>query len=390
MAQNVNPQIDGIGIIPNGSYSVPERDLALTVAQEAIKESGVGFSAIDGIYMPSPRPWTRQGFFSTYLVHLLGLDISESVEVSTGGTSGSHALHAAASDIREGVIDAALVLAVERNSIIETTGPYFGYISRLFDAEFEAPIGMTIPGCYAQSMQRYIYDYGVEREHMADIVVKNRANAVDNPDTLFDDATTREDVLSARTISDPITIYECPFPCDGAAALVVTNGHISSKSSIADPVTIRGVGSHHAPSHLLMTRHGSITELPAVAEATQTAVADAGISLNQVDVFEPYAPFPHIEAIVIEELGLAERGAGVDMCLSDATAPDGKIPVSPSGGCLGRGHPPMVTPLLNYVEAVRQLRGTATQQVASPTVALTTAEHGHVNGVTATVFSAEA
>jgi acetyl-CoA C-acetyltransferase len=389
VAQNVDPQIDGVGIVPNGSYSVPERDLALTVVREAIEESGVNLATIDGIYMPSPRAWTLQGFFSTYLIHLLGLDISESVEVSTGGTSGSHAFHTAVSDIREGTIDAALVLAVERNSTIETTGPYFEYISRLFDAEFESPIGMTIPGCYAQSMQRYIYEYGVEREHMADIVVKNRANAVNNPDTLFDDTLTREDVLSSHAISDPITLYECPAPCDGAAALVVTNGHVHSESSTVDPVTITGVGSHHAPSHLLMTRHDSITEFPAVAGATQAAVDDAKISLDQVDMFEPYAPFPHIEAIIIEELGLAERGAGVDMCLSDATAPDGEIPVSPSGGCLGRGHPPMVTPLFNYVEAVRQLRGTATQQVASPTTALTTAEHGHVNGVTATVLSGE-
>jgi len=49
----------------------------------------------------------------------------------------------------------------------------------------------------------------------------------------------------------------------------------------------------------------------------------------------------------------------------------------------------MVTPLLNYVAAVKQLRGTASTQIPDVERVLTTAEHGHVNGVTATVFGTE-
>jgi acetyl-CoA acetyltransferase len=93
-----------------------------------------------------------------------------------------------------------------------------------------------------------------------------------------------------------------------------------------------------------------------------------------------------VEAVFAEELGLVEPGDGAAACLRGETIPDGRFPISPSGGPLGRGHPAMVTPLLNYVEAVRQLRGTAPRQVPDARRALTTSEGGHVDGVTATVL----
>ena len=382
------PTVSGIGLVPNGRYSIPDRDLALGVIREAVAEAGLDLSAIDGLYMPSPRPWTPQGFFSTYLHRLLGLETRRSIEVATGGTSGGHAFHAAVENVRSGAVEAALVLALERHSLIETTGPYFDYVATLFDREFETPIGLTIPGVYAQSLRRYLFEYGIEREDVAEIVVKNRRNARANPNALFDEAVTRREVLSSRPIADPIRLYECPAPCDGAAAVVITDG--PSDGAAEPPVSVAGIGAHHAASHLLMSHRNEPTELPAIAESASRAVADAGVGVDAIDVFEPYTPFPHIEAIFAEELGLVGRGEGVDACLDGTTAPDGAHPISPSGGCLGRGHPPMVTPLLNHVEAVKQLRGTASTQVDGAEYAMTTAEHGHVNGVTATVFTTEA
>ncbi len=387
MTQATAPVVAGIGTVPNGTHSVPERDLALTVVRDALEDASVELPAVDGLYMPSPRPWTRQGFFSTHLLYQLGLEVDRSLEVSTGGTSGGHAFHAAVSDVRDGTVETALVLAVERNSTIDTTGPYFDYVLKLFDAEFESPIGMTIPAAYAQSMQRYCHEHDVDRDDIAEIVVKNRANGVANPDALFDDDLSRADVLEARPVADPIRLFDCPAPCDGAAAILLTAADRPESGS--QPVSVAGTGYHHDPSHFVMSRGSRTTELPAVGRAADEAVDGAGVSVADIDVVEPYAPFPHIEAIVAEELGFAARGDGAEACLEGRTAPDGEIPISPSGGCLGRGHPAMVTPLLNYVAAVRQLRGTAPTQVPGAERVLTTAEHGHVNGVTATVFSVE-
>lgn len=385
MSNVVAPTVVGVGTVPNGTHAVPERDLALTVLQDALGDAPIELDAVDGLYMPAPRPWTRQGFFSTSLLRVLGLDVSQSLEISTGGTSGGHAFHTAVSDIREGRIETALVLAVERNSTIDTTGAYFDYILKSFDAEFESPIGMTVPAAYAQSMQRYVHDYDLDRDDLAEIVVKNRENGAANPESVFSDVPTKAEVLDARPVADPIRLFDCPAPCDGAAAILLTGSEDRSSSSI----TVTGTGFHHEPTHFLVGPDTDPTRLSAVGHAAESALDQADNGISDIDVFEPYAPFPHIESMITEELGLVEQGEGIEACIEGRTAPDGDIPISPSGGCLGRGHPPMVTPLLNYADAVDQLRETAPTQVPDAECVLTTAEHGHLNGVTAAVFTTE-
>jgi len=197
-------------------------------------------------------------------------------------------------------------------------------------------------------------------------------------EVFFDASTDVESVLGSEVIADPLRLFECPALCDGAAALVVT-------SEPAGP-RVAGIGHHHPPSHLSGVQGVSMATLPAVGPSSEEAFTDAGVSVEDIDVLEPYAPFPHIEAILTEELGLFERGEGAAACARGETRPDGTIPVSPSGGCIGRGHPAMVTPLLNYVAAVRQLQRTASRQVPGAETVLTTSEHGHVDGMTTTII----
>jgi len=377
--------VTGVAALSNGTYETPERDLTGAVVIDALTEAGLDIDDVDGLYMPKPRAWTPQGFFSTFLVHWLGFDLDRSLEVYTGGTSGGTAMRSAVSDVRAGDVEAAVVLAVERSSISDTD-EYFEYILDLFDREFQSPVGPSIPGVYAQSMQRYCHEYDVDREALASVAVKNRRHAVENPQALFDDPIDIDAVLDSRPIADPLHLYECPAPCDGAAALVVTGEDLAQKST-ASPITVGGVGYHHPPSHLLGTRAESLSALPAARHAAAEAFEDAGISAADLDVLEPYAPFPHVEVILTEELGLFERGEGAAACARGETALDGPVPVSPSGGCLGRGHPAMVTPLLNHVAAVEQLRGTAANQVPDAEVAFTSSEHGHVDGMNAAVFT---
>lgn len=375
--------VAGAAALPNETYDEPERDLALRVILEALDAADRAPGDVDGVYMPKPRPWTDQGFLSSLLVDRLGASPARSMETYTGGTSGGNAFHAAVGDVRAGRVETAVVAAVERNSTIET-GDYFEYVLGIFDREFQSPAGPSIPGMYAQSMQRYCHDFDVEREALAAIAAKNRTNGARNPDALSGEPVTADDVLASRPVADPLRLYDCPAPCDGAAAVVVT----AAPGPASPSVRVAGIGGAHAPSHLVGPRDGPLSTFPAVGAAADEAFADAGTTASAVDVFEPYAPFPHVEAIVTEELGLFEPGDGAAACVRGETDVDGPHPVSPSGGCLGRGHPAMVTPLLNYVEAVRQLRGTAANQVAGTEAVATTSEHGHVDGVTATVLEA--
>lgn len=372
-----NAHVAGIATLPLGTYEAPERDLAAWVARDAVADADVKLADVEGVYMPKPRYWAEQNFFSTAFIKHLGLDVRRNVEIYTGGTSGGKALHGAVTDVRSGRVKTALVLAVERDSVIETER-YYEYILSIFDAEFTSAIGPTVPGIYAHSFQRYLHEYDVAREDVASVAVKNRDNAAANPEAIFDSTTTLESVLASEAIAEPLRLYECPILCDGAAALVVTNDTAGPRVS--------GVGHHHSPSHLSGVPGRSMASLPAAKLSVEEAFADAGVGIDDVDVMELYAPFPHVEAILTEELGLFERGDGAAACVRGETRPDGPYPISPSGGCLGRGHPAMVTPLLNHAAAVRQLRGTAPNQIGGASTALTTSEHGHVDGMTTTVF----
>lgn len=376
--------VTGIGTLPTGEYEdIPERDMFTHVVTAAIEDAGVALTDIDGVYMPKPRPWAPQGFFTTYMINRLGLDVNRNLELYTGGTSGGLALHGAVSAVRADRADVAVVAAVERDSIVDTDA-YFDYVLGLFDHEFQSPIGPSVPGMYAQSLQRYLHEYDVDREDVAAITVKNRDNGAANPEGLFDESTTVDRVLNSDPIADPLRVYECPLLCDGAAAVVVT-----ANGSDSDPI-VSGLGYAHPPSHLMGSRTASLSTLPAVAPSVGEALADGNATVEDVDVFEPYCPFPHIEAMFTEEIGLFDHGTGAAHCAQGVTRPDGRVPVSPSGGCIGRGHPAMVTPTYNHVEAVRQLRGTASQQIDDARTVITTSEHGHVDGMATTVFTTEA
>ncbi|MEF8887688.1 MAG: thiolase family protein, partial [Haloarculaceae archaeon] len=366
--------ITGVSSTLDREYDLPERDLALHAILGALDGASEDPVDVDGLYLPKPRPWAEQGFFSTLISDRLGMAPDRRLEVYTGGTSGGNAFQAAVSDVRAGRVETAVVAAVERNSTIDTAD-YFEYIVDIFDREFQAPAGPSVPGMYAQSLQRYCHEFGADREAVAAIAAKNRSNAAGNPGAVFGGDLSAAEVLDSRPIADPLRLLECPTPCDGAAALVVT---AEPDGATGAPVRVSGVGAGHATSHLLGARDGSLARFPAVGTATGEALADAGAGAAAVDVFEPYAPFPHVEAIITEELGLYDRGEGATACVRGETAVDGPHPVSPSGGCLGRGHPAMVTPLLNYVAAVDQLRGDAPNQVHGAERALTTSEHGHV------------
>jgi acetyl-CoA acetyltransferase len=100
-----------------------------------------------------------------------------------------------------------------------------------------------------------------------------------------------------------------------------------------------------------------------------------------VDVAEVYGVFAATELMLYEDLGFFDKGKAADAVRDGETRLDGKIPMNPSGGRLSLGHPPGATPMYEFVEIVRQLRGEAGErQVKSPGVGLIQAEHGMLNG----------
>src|SRR4029077_5441422 len=94
------------------------------------------------------------------------------------------------------------------------------------ESDLETAVGLTMSGIYAMRAQRYMHDYGIDHGQLALVSVKNKRNAAKNPLAHFREPVTVEQVLSSRTIADPLTLLECSPATDGAAAVVVVSAKV--------------------------------------------------------------------------------------------------------------------------------------------------------------------
>ncbi len=239
-------------------------------------------------------------------------------------------------------------------------------------------MGAPIP-LYAMSTQRYMHEYGVSAEAIAEVPVILRENASKNPDALYRTPITRDEVLASPMMSPPIHLLECSAFCYGAVAAVLASPE-AARETKKSPVWITGIGEAHHPSHFIPQR-ASITTFESAVKASKACFAEAGRSHADVDVAEVYGVFAATELMIYEDLGFFEKGKAADAVRDGKTRLDGEIPMNPTGGRLSLGHPAGATPLYELAEVVRQLRGEAGErQVRNANVGLIQSEHGMLNG----------
>jgi acetyl-CoA acetyltransferase len=212
-------------------------------------------------------------------------------------------------------------------------------------------------------------DSGVTKQHLADVVVKNRANGVHNPDAMFRAEVTAADVLASRVVCEPLHLWMLCSPNEGAAAVVLGAG--------PGGVQLRAAALRsHLPGHVLnegtpMSGLIGSDPTPPSTLAARDAYEAAGLGPEDLDAVECQDTDAARELLAYEELLLCAPGGCADLLASGATRRDGRIPVNPSGGLLSKGEPLGASALGQVVELVRQLRGTCgDRQVEGARVAL--------------------
>ncbi|MFJ4873835.1 thiolase C-terminal domain-containing protein [Streptomyces sp. NPDC088745] len=220
--------------------------------------------------------------------------------------------------------------------------------------QFEAPYGHTLVAKYAMAARRHMHEYGTTLEQLAEVAVQARANAATNPDAMFRDPLTVDEVLSGPMIADPFTKLHCCLRSDGGCAvLLVAEDHVPDMAK--EPVWVLGTGT--SVSHTTMSEWDDFTVSPA-ALSGRRAYADAGLSPADVDLAEIYDAFTYMTLVTLEDLGFCAKGEGGPFVEKGRLLRDGALPVNTDGGGLSACHPGM-RGLFLLVEAVRQLRGEA-------------------------------
>jgi acetyl-CoA acetyltransferase len=117
-----------------------------------------------------------------------------------------------------------------------------------------------------------------------------------------------------------------------------------------------------------ITTRADMTELPGYM-AAEALYRNAGIGPDEIDIAQIYDCFTISLLLQLEAYGFCERGEGGALAQSGELFHDGRMPINTAGGNMSEGY---IHGMNHVVEAVRQLRGTATNQIKDAEVCLVT------------------
>jgi acetyl-CoA acetyltransferase len=220
--------------------------------------------------------------------------------------------------------------------------------------QFEVPYGHSLIAKYAMAARRHMHEYGTTLEQLAEVAVQARANAALNPEAMFRDPVTVDDVLDGPMIADPFTKLHCCIRSDGGAAVLLVAEDLLPDCA-KSPVWVLGSGEY--VSHTTMSEWDDFTVSPA-AVSGKLAFERAGVTPDEIDLAEIYDAFTYMTLVTLEDLGFCAKGEGGPFVEKGRLLRDGGLPTNTDGGGLSAQHPGM-RGLFLLVEAVRQLRGEA-------------------------------
>jgi acetyl-CoA acetyltransferase len=341
-------RISGVGLHPFGRFEgVTGTDMGVVAVRAALAEAGIGVGQVEAAFCGTAYGGVASGH--RVLGGLAGTGIPI-YDVEAGCASGGAALQLGAASIASGQHQRVLVFGVEKMPK--------GIIRSSFFAPWQEAAGLSpAPAYFALRAQRLLLDTGLTAEHLAQVVVKNRRHGVANPDAMFQKAVTVDEVLAARMICEPLTLFMLCSPNEGAAAVVLERA--------GDGIELAGISLRsHLPGSVLgedspLCGIDDATIVPPTTLAAQDAYAQAGLGPDDVDVVECQDTDAGRELLAWAELGLCQPGEQLRILEDGSALVGGKLPINPSGGLLSKGEPLGASALGQVVELVRQLRGTA-------------------------------
>jgi acetyl-CoA acetyltransferase len=243
---------------------------------------------------------------------------------------------------------------------------------------YHEPFGLFSPAqMVALAARRHMHLYGTKSEDFGAIAVACRTHAQNNPNAVMRGRPiTIEDHQNSRMIADPLRLLDCCLETDGGAAVVITSAERARDLKQKPAYIMAGAfGAGEWNMHRVVKNvEEPDTESTVVAKAL---FARAGITHKDIDVCFLYDHFTPLVLMAIEELGFCKRGEGGSF-VSDGKLlyPHGSLPLNTSGGNLSEGY---IHGMENTIEAVRQLRGQAINQVRDAEIAFVASGNGVPN-----------
>jgi acetyl-CoA C-acetyltransferase len=353
MAESIKDKVSIVGMGctkfgENWEWSV--EDMVVDAVYEAYEDAGIGPEGIEAAWVGT----AFSGAGGSILSDILKLHDIPITRVENFCATGMEAFRNACYAVAAGVYDTVLAVGVEKLKDSGLQGlpesmarPVFG-------------VGRTAPGSFALIASRYFAKYGIGKETLAKIAVKNHKNGALNPKAHFQREITVEQALKAPIIAWPLGLFDCCPTTDGAAAAIITRKNLAKKFKEdyipvkALALSVSSMWPQYRPGFDYLGFSANVT-------AAQSAYQQAGIKdpLKELDLAEVHDCFTITELVIYEDLGFCPRGQAKKFIDDGVFELNGELAVNADGGLKSFGHPIGASGLRMIYEVYKQLQGKA-------------------------------
>jgi acetyl-CoA C-acetyltransferase len=337
-------------------------DLLIEATQATLDCARVNIDAIDAFWLGT----MGSGVGGLALSRPLKLNNRPVSRVENMCATGSEAFRNACYAVASGAYDVVMAAGVEKLKDCNFSGLVIP-----FPPSDGTSVEITAPAAFSFLVPAYAAKYGVDPEElksaMTHIAWKNHVNGALNPRAHFQKEVSKNTIAAAPRIAGDLSIFDCSGVSDGAAAAIIVRAEDAYKYTDT-PIWVKALSLIAGPAKGSIDPHYDYTTFPEVVAAAHDAYEQAGISDPRAELAmgEVHDCFTPTELVLMEDLGLADRGTAWKEVLTGTFDRDGEIPINPDGGLKSFGHPIGASGLRMLFECWLQLRNEAgPRQIAS-------------------------
>ncbi len=351
--------------------------LAMEATLAALADAGIDPSEVDGF-----SSYTIDKVPEYEIARLLGANnVKFFSQVPHGGGAACAPILHAAMAVATGIAKTVVVYrAMNERSWYRFGNGNYGFgsspIVENVNYGWYMPYGFHTPAAWVGMFaQRYMHTYGATSEDFGRVAVAARDFAATNPAAFFHGKPiTLQEHQASRWICEPLHLLDCCQESDGAVAMVITSSE-RARDLLQKPVVIKGAAQGLSDGQQIMTSYfrKDITGLPEMGLVAQQLWQQSGLSAQDIQTAVIYDHFTPFVLPQLEEFGFCKRGEAKDFVRAGEHARGGKLPINTHGGQLGEAY---IHGMNGVAEAVRQVRGSAVNQVDNVHNVLVTAGTG--------------
>jgi acetyl-CoA acetyltransferase len=353
-----------------------ELQLAAEASKAALDDAGIDPADVDGMITFTLDPSDEIG-----LCRCLGVkDLAYTTRIPGGGAASVATVYQAMAAVTSGIAEVVLIwramnersayrfgqpLAPASGGVVNVAGHGTGSLLWCM------PFGAQTPASWeALASQHYMETFGVTNQDLGHVSVAQRKHAATNPLAWFyRKPITLEEHQQSRWIVEPVLrLLDCCQESDGGVALVITS--LERARDLKQPPVRIVSAAQSIPAEVEVISnyyHGDLTMMPEARGVARRLYGRSGLTPKDMQLAMIYDAFTPQVLKQLEAFGFCGRGEAKDFVKRGNIEVGGSLPVNTNGGLIGEAY---IHGMNNITEAVRQLRGTATNQVKNLTHAL--------------------